>query len=141
MTPDSFDLAVDGICEADDRYAPDAYYFLREALDFTVKSLVEKEKGKPRHVSGRELSFGIRDYANEQFGPLAALVLEQWGMGCTSDFGEIVYNLIEAGLMGRSGSDKRGDFDDVYDFDEEFSKRYEPSNPRLWAEHARKRRM
>ena len=36
----------------------------------------------------------------------------------TGDFGEIVYNLIKIGEMSKSASDRREDFDDVFDFDQ-----------------------
>jgi uncharacterized repeat protein (TIGR04138 family) len=50
------------------------------------------------------------------------LVLNSWGVHSTSDFGEIVYNLIGIREMKKSDSDRREDFDDVYDFDEAFVK-------------------
>lgn len=129
MNPNSFDDVVGRICSADDRYDPDAYYFLREALDATVAALGRTEKGKPRHVTGQELAAGIRDYAKEQFGPLAHLVFTEWGIACTQDFGELVYNLIEAGVMGKTPEDRREDFADVFDFDEAFVRPYAPRNP------------
>ena len=96
----------------DPRYRPDAYRFVFEALDFTLKSL-DRDGG---HVTGRELLEGIRDHALDEFGGLAGLVFDQWGVRSTSDFGEIVFNLVEAGLMGKTENDTREDFRDVYDF-------------------------
>ena len=96
----------------DPRYRPDAYRFVFEALDYTLKS-----RGRTGgHVSGRELLEGIRDFALDQFGGLAGLVFDQWGIRCTGDFGEIVFNLVEAGLMGKTDSDSREDFRNVYEF-------------------------
>lgn len=100
----------------DPRYRPDAYRFVFESLDYTLKSL-ERTGG---HVSGRELLEGIRDFALDQFGGLAGLVFDQWGVRCTGDFGEIVFNLVEAGLMGKTESDSREDFRDVYEFRDVF---------------------
>lgn len=100
----------------DPRYRSDAYRFVFEGLDYTLKS-----KGRAGgHVSGRELLEGIRDFALDQFGGLAGLVFDQWGVRCTGDFGEIVFNLVEAGLMGKTESDSREDFRDVYAFSEVF---------------------
>lgn len=99
----------------DGRYALDAYRFVYEALDYTVKSL-----GRKGHVTGRELLEGIRDYALEQFGGLAPMVFAQWGVHRTDDFGNIVFNLVEANLMGRSETDSPEDFKGVYDFKEAF---------------------
>ena len=100
----------------DPRYRPDAYRFVFEALDFTLKSL-GRAGG---HVSGRELLEGIRDYALDQFGGLAGLAFDQWGVRSTGDVGEIVFNLVEAGLMGKTDSDSREDFHDVYEFSDVF---------------------
>jgi uncharacterized repeat protein (TIGR04138 family) len=100
----------------DPRYRPDAYRFVFEALDYTLKS-IGRQAG---HVSGRELLEGIRDCALEQFGGLAGLVLDQWGVRATQDFGEIVFNLVEAGLMGKTETDSREDFRNVYDFRDVF---------------------
>jgi uncharacterized repeat protein (TIGR04138 family) len=100
----------------DPRYRPDAYRFVFEGLDYTLKHLGRKGG----HVTGRQLLEGIRDFALDQFGGLAGLVFEQWGIRCTGDFGEIVFNLVEAGLMGKTESDTREDFRDVYAFDEVF---------------------
>jgi uncharacterized repeat protein (TIGR04138 family) len=100
----------------DPRFRPDAYRFVFEALDYTLKAL-GREGG---HVSGRELLEGIRDFALEQFGGLAGLVFDQWGVRTTADVGEIVFNLVEAGLMGKTKTDSREDFRDVYDFRDVF---------------------
>lgn len=100
----------------DPRYRPDAYRFVFEALDYTLKA-----RGRAGgHVSGRELLEGIRDFALDQFGGLAGLVFDQWGIRCTGDFGEIVFNLVEAGLMGKTENDSREDFRDVYEFQDVF---------------------
>ena len=87
------------------------------ALDFTTKKL--ERKG---HVSGQELLEGIRDYALELFGPMARTVLEYWGIKNTRDFGEIVFNMIDAGLLGKAEQDSREDFENVYDFKAVFDK-------------------
>ncbi|MBI4566622.1 MAG: hypothetical protein HY716_18245 [Planctomycetes bacterium] len=100
----------------DGRYSIDAYGFIFEALEYTLK-----RQGRPSgHVSGRELLEGIRDYALEQFGGLASLVFECWGVHATDDFGEIVFNLVEAGLMGKTENDRREDFRNIYDFGDAF---------------------
>ena len=99
----------------DGRYSLQAYRFIYEALDYTLKKL-----GCKRHVSGRELMLGLRDLAIEQFGGLAPMVFGAWGVLRTSDFGNIVWNLVEAGLMSRSDSDTLSDFDEVYDFRKTF---------------------
>lgn len=101
-------------------YKIEAYNFVMTALHFTLEKMNEQ-----RHISGQELSLGIRDYAREQFGPLAKTVFEHWGVYATRDFGHIVYNMIEAGLMTKTEEDSLEDFYDVYDFNEAFLNDYE----------------
>ena len=103
------------IVQQDRRYRPGAYYFIFDALDWTITRMQ-----KVRHVTGKELLEGIREYAVNHFGFLARTVLAEWGVTGTGDFGEIVFNLVEAGLLSRTENDTRADFVDVYDFDEAF---------------------
>lgn len=119
--PDDIDAEVilDEILLHDDRYARQAYYFIMEALKHTLRNLQVH-----RHVTGQELSVGIRDYAIQQFGMIARLVFEQWGITRTRDFGEIVFNLVTAGLMRKTDEDSVDDFNDVYDFEQEFETNY-----------------
>jgi len=139
MAETSFQQAVDEICARDPRYASEAYFFLREALDYTVKAVSKAAHppGRLRHVTGQELCEGIREYALREFGPLAALVLETWGLGATDDFGEMVYNLIDAGKLGKTETDRKSDFAGVYDFAEAFVSPYEVEEE---SAHPRKRR-
>ena len=76
------------------------------------------------HLTGQQLCQGIREYALEQYGLMAKIVLNSWGIRSTGDFGEIVYNLIAIGSMKKSPSDRREDFDNVYDFDEAFRQNF-----------------
>ncbi len=122
--PKSFESRLKEITNHDRRYAVGAYRFLYEGLDYTLKRI-----GCKRHVSGRELSEGLRDLAIDQFGGLATMVLGQWGVRETGDFGNMVFNLIEADLMSRSDKDDRDDFNGVYDFKESFTIDAEPEGP------------
>ncbi len=74
-------------------------------------------------MTGRELCEGARTLALQQYGLLARLVLGQWGIQSTSDLGEIVYNLIAAGHLEKTPTDRRADFDDVFDFETAFAQR------------------
>jgi uncharacterized repeat protein (TIGR04138 family) len=123
----SFEEALELIRARDNRYERDAYLFVREALDYTQKSIARGGRGRQRHVTGQELLAGIRDYALEQFGPMAATVLEQWGIRSCSDFGEIVFNMVEIGLLAKTPEDSRADFAEGYDFFEAFRKPFLPS--------------
>ena len=73
---------------------------------------------------GRELLVGIKEYAAEQFGPMAAMVFERWGVRDASDFGEIVFNLIDVELLSRRPCDSRLDFVDGIDFRETFTEKH-----------------
>jgi uncharacterized repeat protein (TIGR04138 family) len=99
----------------DGRYPVEAYRYLFEALQYTLTSL--NRKG---HVTGRELALGIRDKALEDFGGLALMVFTGWNIHRTDDFGEMIWALVEAKLMGRSDEDRKEDFNGVYDFAEAF---------------------
>lgn len=120
MTPRSeFWLAVERIRAADARYQPDAYAFVMEALDFTVRSLEER-----RHVSAAELVEGLRHVARERYGMLAGTVLQKWGLAAGSDVGEIVFQLIDAGILSKRDEDTREEFDAVGDFQTELEDGY-----------------
>ena len=123
--------AFSDLLRQDRRYRAEAYQLVWEALKFAQKELkmgeprfsepADPDEGsssaKPeRHVSGQDLCQAIRQYALRQYGLLAKTVLNAWGIHSTSDFGEIVFNLIRIGHMRRTKNDVREDFDDVYDF-------------------------
>ncbi len=118
-TVDTWWVKLYDLTQKDRRYPLQAYQFVFEALDYTVHRL-EKDPAssleQERHVTGRELLDGINEYALEQFGYMARTVFEQWGTVRGEDFGEIVFNLVESGLMGKTESDTRDDFDVGYDF-------------------------
>lgn len=108
---------IRAIVKKDPRYRIEGYCYVFEALDFTLKRLAAH-----RHVTGRELCEGIRDLAIEKFGPLAKTVFDHWGIRTTDDFGAIVFNLVDAGLMGKTDTDSPEDFRSVFLFDEAFER-------------------
>lgn len=116
----NFEEAVAHVVARDPRYQADAYVFLRQSLDVTIRRLKKPADGPGRHVTGRELSLGFRDLALKEFGPMAMRVLTHWGLKRTADIGDLVYNLIETGTLGKSDEDRREDFADVYDFERAF---------------------
>lgn len=73
-----------------------------------------------RHVSGRDLCWGLRDFALERWGLLARTVLESWRVRNTHDFGKIVFGFIDFDLMRKQPEDDVGDFSNVYSFKEAF---------------------
>ena len=122
-----FDEALEQILAKDARYHRDAYHFLREALDYTQRNQPREPRAKIRHVTGQELLDGIRRFALEQFGPMAVTVLEEWGVRRCEDFGDMVFNMVEARLLAKTEQDSRDDFRGGYDFHEAFKKPFLPA--------------
>ena len=112
------------VLKNDPRYVAEAYHFVRSGLDFTVRKLK-----KPRHVSGQELLDGMREYALQEFGPVAKRVLSEWGITECVDFGNIVFNLVNEGLLGKTDDDSIEDFTQGYDFHEAFIQPFRPKEP------------
>lgn len=117
MKENEFDKAVSAISERDSRFAPAAYAFVSGALTETARrlGLSGKSPVKQRHISGQELAEGAADFAEEQFGALAYPVLREWGVKTTRDIGDIVFNLIDAGIFSKTEEDSIQDFDNVFD--------------------------
>jgi uncharacterized repeat protein (TIGR04138 family) len=89
----------------------------------------EDSEGTDRHVTGGEVLDGMRHYAQQIFGPLAAQVWRSWGVKDTIDWGHVVFLLVEAGLLNRQESDTVEDFRDGFDFDQAFVDGYRPALP------------
>ena len=121
-----FAEALDSIVTSDPRYQREAYIFLRDALDFTTKQQKKVKGTSVRHVSGPELLQGVRQYALREFGPMVITVFDSWGIRSTEDIGHMVFNLIGAGIFGKTDEDSIEDFKAVYDFQEAFAKPFEP---------------
>jgi len=122
----NFDEVLEKIMEQDPRFVREAYHFTREALDFTQKLVSRENKGAVRHVTGQELLDGIRQYALQQYGPMAMMLLDEWGVRSCADFGEIVFNMVENKLLAKTEKDTREDFRNGYDFTEAFRKPFWP---------------
>jgi uncharacterized repeat protein (TIGR04138 family) len=124
-----FAEALDSIVASDPRYQRDAYVFLRDALDFTTKQQKKIKGVSVRHVTGPELLGGVRHYALKEFGPMVMTVFDNWGIHSCEDIGNMVFNLIGAGIFGKTEEDSIEDFKNVYDFKEVFVKPFAPEKP------------
>jgi uncharacterized repeat protein (TIGR04138 family) len=128
------------LVKQDPRYPIEAYLFVREALSFAADSMeldcetceppqdaspVKHVVRRERHLTGQQLCEAIRQFANHQFGYMAKVVLNSWNVDSTSCFGDIVYNMITAGIMKKSSHDRRSHFDGVYDFADVFQTHFE----------------
>jgi uncharacterized repeat protein (TIGR04138 family) len=128
-----FSEVVELICKEDARFDRKAYTFVRQALDHTVKEMKKRapeRTARSQHVTGPELLTGVRDFALDQFGPLAKTVLNTWGITRCRDIGDIVFNLIEYNVFSKTDNDRREDFADIYDFEEAFVKPFAPAKSR-----------
>jgi uncharacterized repeat protein (TIGR04138 family) len=105
-----FEQSVHTILKREKRFDGIAYFFLKDALDFTLKRVAEKNGGRSRHVTGQELLEGFRDYALEEFGPMASTLMQEWGLRECRDVGDMVFHLIEEQVFGKQESDQREDF-------------------------------
>jgi len=133
--PRTFDEHVRCLCEQDPRFTRDTYEFCFEVLDFTMKSIAQHDDTQnklpvTRHVSAAELLNGLRDYALQEFGPMARLTLKRLGVAACGDFGDVVFNLVNTGLLVKQSRDKREDFNAGYDFETAFSKPFRPASHR-----------
>ena len=126
-----FAEALDSIVAADPRYTREAYVFLRDALDFTTKQQKKIKGTNVRHVAGPELLEGVRQYALKEFGPMVMTVFDSWGIHSSADIGNMVFNLIGAGIFGKTEEDSIEDFRNVYNFEEVFVKPFAPEKPLL----------
>lgn len=124
----SFSQAMEQVEAIDARYSKEAYHFVKEALDFTNKSLKKTgcKNGILQHISGKELLEGIRVYTLKQYGPMSRMLLAHWGVKKCEDFGEIVFNLVNLGIFGKTDGDSLEDFKKGYDFNEVFVKPFQP---------------
>jgi len=121
-----FSEALEKIVTADPRYEREAYLFLQDALDYTLKSRKKQKSDLSRHVTGQELLEGVRQYALDEFGPMVPTVFDTWGIRQCSDIGTMVFNLIGAGIFGKTERDSIDDFKDGFDFEEAFVKPFLP---------------
>jgi uncharacterized repeat protein (TIGR04138 family) len=123
----SFDDVLNKMVEQHPRYHRDAYLFLREALEFTQKSVGKSNRNQVRHITGQELLNGIREYALAVFGPMTITVLEEWGVRSCEDFGNMVFQMIENNLLRKTDQDSPEDFKNGYSFEEAFRKPFLPA--------------
>lgn len=122
----SFEETLEQILAGHPQYPRDAYLFVREALDHTQKNITKGGRIQVRHVTGQELLGGIREYALQQFGPMAMTVFEEWNIRACRDFGVIVFNMVESGMLAKQDTDSLADFESGYEFDDAFRKPFLP---------------
>ncbi|MDX1681891.1 MAG: hypothetical protein R3336_02115 [Phycisphaeraceae bacterium] len=106
------------------RYPIEAFFFVQEGLDFTVRRVhgdpTPQDQPGDRHIDGHTLCLGLRDFALQQYGLMAGCVLRRWCIRDCVDFGHIVFEMVDAGMMQKTADDQIADFEDVFDFDVAF---------------------
>jgi len=117
--PELADDLLARVADGRGRFPPHAYAFVLASLE-----RCQVQRPVRGHISGAELARACREFALEQFGLTAGTVLSHWGLRRTRDFGTIVYDLIEAGLLVSQPEDRIEDFDDVFDFADAFEHGY-----------------
>jgi uncharacterized repeat protein (TIGR04138 family) len=55
---------------------------------------------------------------------MARTVLEHWGIRATVDIGELVFALVEAGILIKQEEDLLDDFNGIFDFEDAFERDY-----------------
>ncbi len=118
------DGVMDRIRLREPRFSEAGYLFVLAALEFCQTRLPER-----RHLTGAELAEGCRDLALERYGLLARMVLAHWGVTRSADFGDIVFTLVDLGLLLSQPNDSRDDFADVFDFATAFDRDYPWNRP------------
>lgn len=132
-----FEQSIANILKRDARFDAQAYFFLKEALDFTLKRIAETNAGQARHVSGAELLEGFRDHALDQFGPMASTLMAEWGVHRGEDVGDMVFHLIEEQVFGKQESDSHKDFAGVLDLMGSLQEPFVPKQMRPAAKQGR----
>ncbi|MDO5579731.1 MAG: hypothetical protein Q4G69_01215 [Planctomycetia bacterium] len=122
------DKKIEELLNKDRRFTPESYKFVEDALDFAQKKLLESSElpagEKAASVSGSDYCQAVCDLALERFGYLARTVLAGLGIRKTGDIGDIVYLLIEVGLLQEVPGDSRSDFDNVFDLAAKLQKEF-----------------
>ena len=112
---------LEEIAAEDGRFCPAAIRFVYEGLGYTAKKVTTE----PVHVTGQSLCEGLKRLAVEKWGRLAIMVLDNWGIKSTRDFGEIVYLMIRHKWMSAQPTDSIDDFNGVYDFKTVFKDQFQ----------------
>ncbi len=120
--------AVQKILQTDTRFSPAAYDFVRRSLDQSLRKFGKREQPTPSHVQGHELLEGFRLLALSEFGPMAKTVLQEWGIQNCTQVGEIVFHLVQHGILGKSETDRPEDFQEIWTFNEAFVLPFQPSH-------------
>lgn len=103
---------LDSLCDSDPSWPYEAYEFVLGAIELASDSL---DSGETEiHLSGRQIALAARDLARDWFGLMAPTVFSFWGITTTRHLGDMVFKLIDSGLLTRQEGDKVEDFDNIF---------------------------
>jgi len=122
MRDENFTATVEQIIDEDPRFSGEAYAFISDAVLYTSQKLQADDSSKKKHITGKELLDGIKEFALQEFGPIAPEVLRHWGLNDSMSIGHVVFNMVNKNLLGKSQEDSLEDFKGGFDFDRAFSK-------------------
>ncbi|HEY5811833.1 MAG TPA: Minf_1886 family protein [Terrimicrobiaceae bacterium] len=126
-----FQEALERLLAHDSRYHPDAYIFLRDTLEATLKRRKKTRKELSPHVGAAELLDGFRLHGLQEFGPMAITVFDYWGVHASEDIGNMVFNLVQIGIFGKTDEDTPESFRHGYDFVDAFVLPFRPAPEKL----------
>lgn len=129
MQLSSFSEVVNTILSKDARYRAEAYFFLRDVLHLAFKRRKKAYKEKASlHVSHKELLNEFRIHVLKEFGPMGMAVLEFWGVKKAADIGNMIFHLIEMGVLAKTEQDQLESFAKGLDFQEAFVRPFQPTS-------------
>ena len=133
---------LEQVAQSCGRYPPEAFEFVRDGLSHTVECVHgprvparadagrdPEEPDPSHHVTGQQLSMGLRDYAISRYGMMALAVLHHWHITRTIDFGRIVFAMVESRFLSKTPQDDIRDFENVFDFATAFAPPLRPACP------------
>jgi uncharacterized repeat protein (TIGR04138 family) len=110
---------LEDLADSTGRYRLAAFVFVLGCLEHARRRL-----DRQGHITGRELAESARLLALEQFGPIAKVVLNEWGLESTEDIGRIVFLMVDNEILSKTEEDRIEDFRDAFDFEVEFVRNY-----------------
>ena len=64
----------------------------------------------------------------QEFGPMAGEILKSWGLNDSNAVGNVVFNLVNRQLLGKSENDTLSDFKDGFDFEKAFTEPFKTNS-------------
>ncbi len=116
MVDPSAEERFETLLQACPGYPREAYAFLFDALDHSVRAVHGLETYQPietddrHHVEAQQLLDSVRHFAILEYGCLAGCVFESWGISGSPDIGKMVFHLIDHRLLGKRDTDRIDDF-------------------------------